>query len=284
MPVRRDWIPSPNHSSSRARSRLLVVHTSEGATTYTSLGNFLAQPSAGVSYHVGFDDRDAGTIGEYVKPPQKSWSAYSANNEGEHGCCCVPYGAAMGWTRDQWLAKPRMLDACAAWLSEEAARYDIPLVRIGADQIRAGAAGVCGHADCVAAGLGGTHTDPGPNFPWDVVLGKAPAPGPEVDEMWTSGTAVIAPGKTAQLSVPHGAKTCTLRVLVTRADETDGKPGTFVVANRVTYTAKTSPLWQGELWINAFQRVDREIAPADFVGVGIRNAGSCECSATLSGT
>lgn len=169
MALRRDWIPSPNYSSSRARSRLLVVHTSEGATTFRSLGNFLAQSSAGVSYHVGFDDTTADAIGEYVKPPHKSWSAHSANNEGEHGCCCTPSGASSGWSRETWLSKPRMLDACAAWLREEGARYGIPVVKIGPDQIRAGAAGVCGHADCVQAGLGGSHTDPGPNFPWDRV-------------------------------------------------------------------------------------------------------------------
>ena len=114
-------IPSPNYSASRARSRLLVVHTSEGATTFRSLGNFLANPSADVSYHVGFDDTSGGEIGEYVQPPQKSWSAHSANNEGEHGCCCVPSGAAQGWTRQQWLDKPRMLEACSRWLQEERA-------------------------------------------------------------------------------------------------------------------------------------------------------------------
>lgn len=169
MALNRVQIPSPNYSSSRARSRLLVVHTSEGATTYRSLGDFLANPSSGVSYHVGFDDTDANSIGEYVQPPRKSWSAHSANNEGEHGCCCTPSGASSGWSRQTWLSKPRMLDACAAWLREEGARYGIPVVKIGPDQIRAGGAGVCGHGDCVQAGLGGSHTDPGPNFPWDVV-------------------------------------------------------------------------------------------------------------------
>ena len=173
MTLQRVQIPSPNYSSSRARSRLLVVHTSEGATTFRSLGNFLAQSSSGVSYHVGFDDTTSAQVGEYVQPPCKSWSAHSANNEGEHGCCCTPSGASSGWSRADWLARPRMLDACAAWLREEGARYGIPVVKIGPDQIRAGGAGVCGHGDCVQAGLGGSHTDPGANFPWDYVCASS---------------------------------------------------------------------------------------------------------------
>jgi len=180
--VNRIWIPSPNFSSSRSRNQVLVVHTSEGATTFRSLGNFLAQKSSGVSYHCGFDDTTATDIGEYVKPANKSWSALSANDWGEHGCCCTPSGASSGWSRDIWLSKDRMLTACAQWLVEESGRYGIPLVKINAAQIGSGVKGVCGHGDVAAAGAGGGHTDPGPNFPWDVVLAKAggaaPAPAP----------------------------------------------------------------------------------------------------------
>lgn len=169
----RIWIPSPNYSSSRSRNQLLVVHTSEGATTFRSLGNFLANPSSGVSYQVGFDDTTATDIGEYVRPNNKAWAAMNANDWGEHGCCCTPSGASQGWSRSTWLSKDRMLRACAGWLAEEASRYGIPLVKVDANGIRAGRPGICGHGDCSAAGAGGSHTDPGPNFPWDVVIGYA---------------------------------------------------------------------------------------------------------------
>jgi hypothetical protein len=145
------------------------VHTSEGATTFRSLGNYLAQPSSLVSYNVGFDDTSASEIGEYVAPPLTPWAAMAANSWGEHGCCCTPSGGAK-WSRDQWLTHDVMLRACGTWLGEEATRYRIPLVKIGAADITAGAAGVCGHGDCSAAGAGGSHYDPGDGFPWDVVL------------------------------------------------------------------------------------------------------------------
>jgi hypothetical protein len=112
-----------------------------------------------------------------------------------------------------------MLDACRAWIAEEAAYYGIPNVKIGPDQIRAGQAGVCGHADCVQAGLGGSHTDPGPNFPWDrVVGGSAPGPTPppqEVDEMWVvDGLVPAGTGRgdagTLTLALPQGRKSARL--------------------------------------------------------------------------
>jgi len=183
MPLQRIQIPSPNYSSSRARSRLLVLHTSEGATTFRSLGNFLAQASSQVSYHVGFDNTSSAQIGEYVQPPRKSWSAHSANNEGEHGCFCTPSGAANGWSRNDWLARPLMLDAASAWLREESARYGIPLVHISPAQIAAGSAGVCDHHDCVEAGLGGNHTDCGLQLPWDVVLAGGTSGGGSEEDM-----------------------------------------------------------------------------------------------------
>lgn len=182
MPLQRVQIPSPNHGGNRPRNQLLVVHTSEGATTFKSLGAFLANPSRKVSYHVGFDDTTSTAIGEFVKPPYRSWSAHQANSYGEHGCCCTPSGASKGWSRQQWLSRPRMLEACRQWLREEGARYGIPIIKLNPAQIRAGQKGVCGHADCVAAGLGGTHTDPGPNFPWDVVCKVSPGPVPPTPE------------------------------------------------------------------------------------------------------
>jgi len=184
MALQRIWIPSPNYSSSRARNQVLVIHTSEGATTFRNLGNFLAQSSSQVSYAVGFDDTSATQIGEYVKPPNKSWSALAANDWGEHGCLATPSGASAGWSRDVWINQhDTMIRACGAWLAEEAARYGIPLVKINAQQIQAGVKGVCGHGDVAAAGAGGGHTDPGNGFPYDVCLsyatgGAGPAPGP----------------------------------------------------------------------------------------------------------
>jgi len=173
MALARVQIPSPNYGSGRASSRLLVVHTSEGAVTKENLGSFLSSPSAGVSYQAGFDDNSAAQIAVYVRHYDRAWAAYDANSWGEHGCLCAPNGASSGWSRQTWLSKDRMLQACGAWLAEEAARYGVPLVKINGADVAAGRSGICGHADISAAGVPGGHTDPGPNYPWDVCLAYA---------------------------------------------------------------------------------------------------------------
>lgn len=180
MNLVRVWKPSPNYSASRSRNQLVVVHTSEGATTESSLANFLANPAKEVSYHVIYDNYgDPNIVTECVHRNNKSWSAVNANDWGVHGCCCTPEGASANWSRQQWESQIIMLSKCAAWISEECQFYGIPLTKVNASDIQAGKKGVCGHKDCTEAGAGGSHFDPGNNFPWDIVLGAnftPPAP------------------------------------------------------------------------------------------------------------
>ena len=93
------------------------------------------------------------------------------------------------------LAHPRqaMLDNCAAWIDEECAHFGIPKVRLTAAQAQAGGTGVCGHVDLGSAG--GGHWDPGPDFPWDVVLSGTTPPGtPAPTPPAAAGTAPPWPG------------------------------------------------------------------------------------------
>jgi hypothetical protein len=77
-----------------------------------------------------------------------------------------------------------MLANTTAWLREECAYFGIPFVRINAQQAQSGVAGVCGHVDLGSDG--GGHWDPGPNFPWDIVMsGQGPTPAPaKGTHMW----------------------------------------------------------------------------------------------------
>ena len=85
--------------------RLVIVHTAEGARTYEDLGAFFASGSAGVSSHVGIDDTP-GRIGEYVKRPNKAWTAGDANPYSVNVELC---GFA-SWTPKEWEKHPAMLD------------------------------------------------------------------------------------------------------------------------------------------------------------------------------
>lgn len=169
MTLKRVWIPSPNYSS-RGGSvpRLIVLHTAEGALTYQALGSYFANPSSGVSSHVGIDDT-ANTVGEYVSPNGKAWTAANANPVAVQAELC----AFAGWYKADWEQHPMMLSNTAQWIAEEAARFNIPLVKLSPSEAQTNGRGVCQHSDL--GPWGGGHWDCGPNFPIDTVLSMAGA-------------------------------------------------------------------------------------------------------------
>jgi len=170
----RKPLPSPNYSSrGGANVRLIVIHTAEGARTIEELGNFFASPSSGVSSHVGIDDTPD-TIGEYVKRPGKAWTAANANPVAVQAELC----AFAAWTEQEWQQHPAMLENCARWLAEEAAYFEIPLVKLTAAEAQGSGRGVCQHADLGA--WGGGHWDCGSGFPLDYILNVARGGGDEM--------------------------------------------------------------------------------------------------------
>jgi hypothetical protein len=168
MSLKRKWIPSPNWSSrGGAAVRLIVLHTAEGATTIESLGNFFASPESGVSSHCGADDK-ANTVGEYVKPGNKAWTAANANPVAVQLELC---GFA-AWSASVWEGQhSTMLDNCAKWIAEESKRFGIPITKLSASQAQGSGRGVCQHRDL--GSWGGGHHDCGNGFPIDHVLDLA---------------------------------------------------------------------------------------------------------------
>jgi len=162
-------MPSPNYSSrGGATVRLLVIHTAEGATTIESLGSFFASSSSGVSSHTGIDDTP-GVIGEYVRRDYKAWTAANANPVAVQTELC---GFAK-WDTLEWQRHPDMLKNCAAWIAEEAAYFQLPIVKLTAAEAQSSGRGVCQHADL--GSWGGGHWDCGSSFPIDDVLAIARA-------------------------------------------------------------------------------------------------------------
>lgn len=171
MSLQRVPIYSPNYSSREGRTvRLIVLHTSEGATTYGSLGSFFSHPSSAVSSHVGIDDTP-NVVGEYVLRGYKAWTSSNANPVAVQAELCTPNGAAMGWTPDDWAKHPTMLSNTAQWIKEESEALGIPIVRLSPAAAQSTGFGVCQHSDLGA--WGGGHTDCGPAFPIDQVIEMA---------------------------------------------------------------------------------------------------------------
>lgn len=185
--LQRVFIPTPNHSARTSGVRLIVLHTAEGARTYQDLGAFFAHGTRDASSHCGADDT-ANTVGEYVKPDQKAWAVAAYNSESVNLELC----AFAAWTRDEWLQHPHMLSNCAAWVAEEAKRFNIPIRKLTPAQAQGASRGVCQHVDLGAAG--GGHHDCGPGFPIDLVLQLATTGPPRTEDYMAIATAVSATG------------------------------------------------------------------------------------------
>jgi hypothetical protein len=183
MADRAIW--SPNHSERGDASVIwLAVHTAEGAITAASLANFLANPANAVSYHDVCDDF---TTIQCVDYAEEAWAMLGGNPRSDQ-ICCTGFAA---WSRDTWLSHPGMLDRIARWLAERARVRGIPLNHIGQIGVSTHASGVIGHVDYTLGAHDGTHTDPGPNFPWDYVITKArhlAGPAQIGDELMSQGT------------------------------------------------------------------------------------------------
>ena len=173
MPLKRIWIPSPNYSTRSSAVRIIVLHTAEGARTYRSLGSFFSSSSSGVSSQVGIDDT-VNTVGEYVKPDKKPWTQGQFNSTAVSAELC----AFAAWDAAEWARHPNMLANTAAWIAEEAERFNIPIVKLTPSQAQGSGRGVCQHVDLGSAG--GGHTDCGKAFPIDKVIEMAKAGGSPV--------------------------------------------------------------------------------------------------------
>ncbi len=173
MSLSRVWIGSPNYSGRGGSSvRLIVLHTSEGSTSYQGLGSYFANKASQVSSHVGIDNNVRGTIGEYVSRGNKAWTQGNANPVCVSAELCTPAGAAANWSRDYWLnTQKTMLDNTADWVAEEAKALGIPITALTSSQAQGSGRGVCDHGDL--GSWGGGHYDCGSGFPLDYVISKA---------------------------------------------------------------------------------------------------------------
>jgi hypothetical protein len=169
-----------NNSQSRAGTSvdLLIGHTTEGSGGM-NLVNYMI--GAQVSYHYLIDnDEDGNTVYDLVDTDLASWSVLDANDRSIN---YVIGRSTVEWTRDDWLNKARKAVRIMAWLMiQDARKYRVQL-RVLAPPYSSDPPGVTDHK-YVTQYLGiGTHSDCGPNFPWDVLesdinelQGKEPGP------------------------------------------------------------------------------------------------------------
>lgn len=148
----------------------LVVHYTAGAERSTSAED-------GAAYDQRRDDKvsthyfvDSNSVVQCVLTPDTAYAAFFYGNA--FGIQYELCGTVQ--TREQWLdpASDATITNAARQMARDCQRYGLPVRRLTPTQMRAGAKGICGHVDVTNAYGRGDHTDPGTQFPWDVLLAR----------------------------------------------------------------------------------------------------------------
>ena len=164
------FFPAKNFTATTGRTiDLIVIHDMEYPETPSGAewcAGFFAGPSAPrASAHYTVDND---TIVQCVSDSDVAWHAPGANNNG----IGIEHAGYAKQSRDEWLDdySRRELTLSARLVSRLCSAYGIPHQWLDAAALKKrGARGITGHRD-VSLAFGGTHTDPGPNFPIDFYL------------------------------------------------------------------------------------------------------------------
>ena len=160
---RHYWPPSPNNSG-RGGSAITQVtfHTTEGAQTGESLGNWVCDPASQVSYHSAVDNTEPGVVFRYVDTANKAWAQAAGNPFACSVAFCTPSGAASGWNSSKWLSMPWMLDNAAAIAKTFCNLHGIPVKKLNNSQAQNGERGISQHLNGGSAWS--NHSDCGSGF------------------------------------------------------------------------------------------------------------------------
>ncbi|ATG86438.1 endolysin [Mycobacterium phage Finemlucis] len=147
---------------------MFLLHTQEGDGNADSLAKYFTSAS-GVSYHYtiskGAND-DGVTVVDCVDTDYSAWSVGNANSISINLCFA---GSRASWSREQWLAKAgRAIDVAAYLAVQDAEKYGFSTLVVPPPYTN-GRPGISDHRWVTDVFGWGTHTDVGPNFPWDVL-------------------------------------------------------------------------------------------------------------------
>jgi N-acetyl-anhydromuramyl-L-alanine amidase AmpD len=147
--------------------RVIVIHDMEApekGDTAESISNYFAQmpDDRQASAHICVDNN---SIVQCVPDNSVAYGAPGCNNDGIQ-IELAGYGYQ---TRAQWLDVfgQSMLELAAEAVAQYCVKYAIPATHLTDVQLSHGEKGIVGHAQVSNVYHKSTHTDPGPNFPWD---------------------------------------------------------------------------------------------------------------------
>lgn len=162
------WMPPKSWSfANRTSVQLIIIHDTEGSEGFSSAeegAGYDQRRTDGTSTHY-FHDQDS-TV-QCVRTEDISHAARTQGNlRGiQHELCGRADQGATGWAD---AASAGTLRQAAQQVARDCRKWNIPVRKLSSGQVAAGTKGICGHAEITIAFPqdNGTHTDPGPTFPW----------------------------------------------------------------------------------------------------------------------
>lgn len=111
---------------------------------------------------------DADSIVQCVKDRHVAYAAPGCNSNGIQ----IELAGVARQTREQWLDdySDKLLTKAAEAIAQYLVKFEITPRKLTDDELREGKSGIIGHDQCSRVFQQSDHTDPGPNFPWDVLL------------------------------------------------------------------------------------------------------------------
>lgn len=163
----------------------IVIHTAEGTRTVGDLYNFF-NGGVAASSHAGADGYQLS--GPWVDDTRAAWTLLNGNARSFNlEMCGFAAWSRATWLSTGWVWNPQHTAQCwnprgiiwnaAKWVVQkrDAAKriygIDIPIGRkLSPSEVGNGAKGLFGHVDYTYGTGDGDHTDPGGNFPWDILI------------------------------------------------------------------------------------------------------------------
>lgn len=169
--VQAKYFTAVPHTAPRT-VRVIVIHDMEAAEridTAEAIANYFKEmpDNRQASAHVCVD---ADSIVQCVHDRDVAYAAPGCNNDGIH-IELAGYGSQ---SRGQWLDAygQSLLGLGANVAAQYCLKYGIPVQHLTNDQLKQGMRGIVGHAQVSEVYHKSDHTDPGPNFPWDVFMSR----------------------------------------------------------------------------------------------------------------
>ena len=161
------------HEGRTSPVSLIVLHTDEASERPDNAENvakFFATTDRDASAHYCCDNN---SIVCCVKEEDVAFGAPHVNHNGIH----IEQSGDAAQRAREWeddFSQTMLRTQVAPLVADIARRHAIPIKHLTNDELRRGARGIIGHSQASQV-FGGTHTDPGSDYPWGFVISRARA-------------------------------------------------------------------------------------------------------------